>query len=109
LAHPLGLCCGLPHGVLCAALMPPVLERNAPAAPGKYDVLRSLMGDDPAQVLRELLDRMGLPRSLGEYPDEAWEQDIIAYAVSSGSGKANPVPMDETYVRAVLSEVCSTQ
>jgi alcohol dehydrogenase class IV len=106
MAHPLGLCYGLPHGVICAALMPPVLRLNRPAAPGKYETLRSLVGGDPVEHLLRMLDRLGLPRALGAYPDAAWERDIIAYSVAAGSSKANPAPVDGDYVRAVLTEVC---
>jgi len=106
LAHPLGLCYGLPHGVVCGALVPPVLERNAPAVPRKFGALRDAMGGDPVRVLRELLDALDLPRRLGPHPDADWERRIMEYALSSGSSRANPVPVDEEYVRQILSQVC---
>jgi alcohol dehydrogenase len=107
LAHPVGLCYGLPHGVVCAVLMPPVLESNVRAAPEKYEALRHAMGDDPVRLLRRLGEQLGLPRVLGHYPDPDWEREIAAYAAGSGSGKANPTPVDRDYVRAVLSQVCT--
>ncbi len=106
LAHPVGLCYGLPHGVVCAVLMPPVLETNERTVPEKHERLREAMGGDPLDVLRGLLGELDLPRSLGPYPDADWEGRIIDYAVSSGSGKANPTPVDEDYVRDVLRAVC---
>jgi len=108
LAHPLGLCYGLPHGAICAALMPPVLRLNRAAAPDRYETLRPLMGGDPVERLLGMLDRLGLQRTLGAYPDAAWERDILAYAVAAGSSKANPAPVDSNYVRAVLSEICTS-
>lgn len=105
LAHPVGLCYGLPHGVVCAALMPPVLRSNVQAAPEKYGRLRGLMGGEPVQVLETMLDELDLPHVLGEYPDQAWERCVIDYAVASGSGKANPAPVDEDYVRRILRAV----
>lgn len=105
LAHPVGLCYGLPHGVVCAALMPPVLRSNVQAAPEKYGRLRGLMGGEPVQVLESMLDELDLPHVLGEYPDQAWERRVIDYAVASGSGKANPAPVDEDYVRRILRAV----
>lgn len=105
LAHPVGLCYGLPHGVVCAALMPPVLRSNVQAAPEKYGRLRGLMGGEPVQVLETMLDELDLPHVLGEYPDQAWERCVIDYAVASGSGKANPTPVDEDYVRRILRAV----
>ncbi len=108
LAHPAGLCYGLPHGVVCAVLMPPVLESNARTAPEKHDRLREAMGGDPLELLRGLLEGLDLPRSLGPYPDADWERRIIDYAVSSGSGKANPTPVNDDYVRDVLRAVCGS-
>jgi len=32
---------------------------------------------------------------------------LLEYALSAGSSKANPVPVDEAYVRAVLAAVCA--
>lgn len=106
LAHPVGLCYGLPHGVVCAVLMPAVLERNLPAAPQKYDELRAAMGGEPVQVLNGLLDELDLPHVLGPYPDAEWERRIVDYSVPSGSAAANPAKVDAAYVLAVLREVC---
>ncbi len=106
LAHPVGLCYGLAHGVVCAVLMPAVLERNLPAAPAKYDELRRVMGGEPVQVLGGLLDELDLPHTLGPYPDAAWERRIVEYALGSGSSKANPAAVDEEFVLGVLREVC---
>ena len=107
LAHPLGLFYKLPHGVVCAALLPHVLRRNAPAVREKYERLRQAMGADPLQRVEGLIDRFGLPREVGPYPDEERESAIVRSALTSGSSRANPVPVDETFLREVLREVCS--
>ena len=107
LAHPIGLCYGLPHGVVCGALMPPVLRRNAPAVPAKWQALQWAMRGDPVEVMESLLERLGLSRVLGPWPDPEWERRIISYTVSAGSSKANPAPVDEAYVRDVLEQVCT--
>jgi len=106
MAHPLGLCMGLPHGVVCAILMPPVLESNLHGCPGKYEALRRAMGGDPLQILRGMLDELDLPHTLGPRPDAEWERRIVDYALRSGSSAANPVPVDEDYVRRILAAVC---
>ena len=106
LAHPVGVCYGLPHGLVCAVLMPAVLERNLPAAPQKYDELRAAMGGEPLQVFAALLDALDLPRTLGAYPDAEWERRIVDCALSSGSSAANPAKVDEGYVLGVLRECC---
>ena len=107
LAHPLGLCYGLPHGVVCAVLMPPVLRANAEAEPSQYERLRAAVGADPGEVLDRLMDELRLARTLGPYPNAEWETAIIRYAINSGSSKANPAPVTEEFVRSVLHEVCS--
>jgi len=107
IAHPLGLLCGLPHGVVCAALLPHVLARNAAAVGARYDRLREAMGGDPVGTVEGLLERLGLPRRLCAVPDAQWERRILDYALSSGSSRANPVPVDEAYVRDILRAVCS--
>jgi alcohol dehydrogenase class IV len=106
LAHPLGVCCGVPHGAVCAALMVPVLRRNMAAISGKYEVLRDAMGGDPIEVFEGLLETLGMSAVLGAYPEAQWEREIVRYAVGTGSSKANPVPVDEGYVLEVLAEVC---
>ncbi len=107
LAHPVGLLYGLPHGVVCALLLPHVLALNAAAVPHKYSRLGEAMGCDPVQKVRELLEVLDLPTALGPYPDPGWERRIMDDALPSGSARANPVPVDETYVREVLRGVCS--
>jgi alcohol dehydrogenase class IV len=106
LAHPVGLCYEMPHGVVCAALMPVVLERNVSAALDRYEELREAMGGDPIPILQNMLDELDLPRTLGPYPDGRWEAAILDYALSSGSSRANPVPVDADFVRGVLRDVC---
>ena len=107
LAHPVGLCYGLPHGVVCAVLMPPVLERNREAVPAKYEALAGAMGGEPVEVIRRLLAELDLAGALGPYPEAQWERAIVQYAVKSGSSRANPVPVDEGFVRGVLEDVCT--
>jgi alcohol dehydrogenase class IV len=108
LAHPVGVCYGMPHGAACAVLMPPVLSANRDAAPDKYEALREAMGKDPVAALEGMLVDLHLPRTLGLYPSPEWEREIIAYAVPSGSGRANPVEVDGHYVQRILHSVCDS-
>jgi alcohol dehydrogenase class IV len=102
-----GLCYDLPHGVVCAVLMPPVLERNRKAEPAKYEALRDALDGDPVAVLRAMNEQFGLPSTLGPPPDPEWEQTILDYALPSGSSAANPVPVTASFVRGILSDVCN--
>ena len=107
MAHPIGLFYELPHGVVCAALLPPVLKRNAEAAPEKHDRLRKTIGKDPLECVQDLRDVLNLPRVLGRLPDDESMAVILDYTLKSGSSRANPAPVTEDYVRAVLAEVCT--
>ena len=107
LAHPVGLLYGLSHGAVCAALLPHVLRLNAPGATAKYDRLARAMDGAPASVSESLLDRFSLARTIGPYPDAERERAIIDYATPSGSNRANPVPVDEAYVREILRAACA--
>jgi alcohol dehydrogenase class IV len=107
LAHPMGLIYRQPHGVVCAILLPAVLRQNAPVVKEKYARLRDAMGGDPADRAEELLREMALPLRFGPAPSSEQERMLLDYALSAGSSKANPVPVDEAYVRAVLAAVCA--
>jgi len=106
LAHPLGLIYGLPHGVVCAILLPAVLRQNASAVAGKYERLTCAMGGDAADEILELLHRLGLPDTFGSRPAPDQQRLLLDYALKAGSSKANPACVDEAYVRRVLSAVC---
>ncbi len=107
LAHPLGLFYKLPHGVVCAVLLPHVLRRNAPAIGEKYARLREVMQADPVEKVWELLTLLRLPTRIGPYPEAEWERRILDYAVPTGSSRANPVRVDDAYVRDSLRAACS--
>ena len=106
MAHPVGLVYDLPHGVVCATLMPPVLRHNVSAAPTKYERLSELLKADPAEAMESLLEKLNLPHKLGPYPDEDDEQLILDYALNSGSSAANPAEVDAGYVRSILRNAC---
>jgi len=107
LAHPLGMVYHTGHGIICGVLMPSVLERNMKQAMAKGEKLREAMGSEPLPTLDHLLDELHLPHRLGEYPVPGNERLILDYALASGSSDANPVPVDEQYVREILRQVCS--
>ena len=106
LAHPLGLIYEQPHGVVCAILLPAVVRLNAPAVAAKWERLRAAMGGDPAAKVEQLLDGLKLPRRFKRRLAADEEKMLLDYALNAGSSKANPVPVDEAYVRAVMDAVC---
>jgi alcohol dehydrogenase class IV len=95
LAHPIGGKYGLPHGLVCAILLPVVLEFNKPAlyegAEDKYSKLCNLLMADPIDFSRSLLRELNLPKDFKEYKISASDLGILAeQAMDSGSTQANP-------------------
>ena len=104
-AHPIGFRYHIPHGIICAAMLPHVLRFNRDAAREKYADLATLFGGDPAEKSAELLRTLELPERLG--PLGMKEEDFGAMATESmpsGSLKANPRPVGEADVRILLQQ-----
>jgi len=82
-----------------------VLRFNREAAGRKYTELTRVFGGDPAQGSAELLTALELPDRLG--PLGLSERDfdaIAAESMPSGSLKANPRPVSEADVKALLAQ-----
>jgi alcohol dehydrogenase class IV len=101
LAHPLGQRYGLNHGVVCALLLPWVMEYNLPVAKREYARIFRSWGGEGQDVeelawgaiayVRNLLVELDFPAGLGMLGlDEADCQDLAELGVNSGSTKANP-------------------
>ncbi|MCD6351781.1 MAG: iron-containing alcohol dehydrogenase [Armatimonadetes bacterium] len=116
LAHPIGHLLHLPHGLVCGALMPTVMEFNLPVAGEKYATAAQalgLEGDDPAEALvewfAELARRVGVEGLPGlEQLGEAELDSIVQEAMASGSTKHNPRSVREEHVRAMLALLRAT-
>jgi alcohol dehydrogenase class IV len=112
LSGPLGGMFDAPHGALCAALLPHVMEvnrgmirgpagRGAVSAPtaivGRFDEVRQIVGD-----LGELVQALGIPplRQYGVKREDF--PSIIEKAKASNSMKGNPVVLRDEELREVL-------
>jgi alcohol dehydrogenase class IV len=112
LSGPLGGMFDAPHGALCAALLPHVMEvnrgmirgpagRGAVSAPtaivGRFDEVRQIVGD-----LGELVQALGIP-TLRQYGVKRGDfPSIIEKAKASNSMKGNPVVLRDEELREVL-------
>ncbi len=110
LAHPIGACWDLPHGLVCAILLPPVVRYNLSYASEKYArVSRIFTGKDDISLLPDFLlqlrERLGINQRLRDLGVEKAKFSWIAESSFSGSMLKNPRPASvESLVGEVLSE-----
>lgn len=97
LAHPVGAKYKLPHGLVCAILLPYVIEFNMEVAACKYSRLeQTLCGHtNGGKALRDFIcdlnAKMGIPENLAEIGlQETDIPEIAERSLSSGSLRANP-------------------
>jgi len=109
LAHPVGVLYSLPHGLVCAVLLPYVMEFNANVAQGKYSEVAEFLGArdcSPTGAIgkvKEMLSALEIPEKLAVLGlREIDINDIIRAAMPSGSLKANPRKASEEELRAIL-------
>jgi len=118
-AGPIGGMFNAPHGAICAALLPHVMDVNlraleargaADPALGKYaEVGRLLTGrmdakaSDGVTWVRERVTEFGVP-SLGHYGLSADATDeVVAGAMRASSMKGNPIDLSAGELRSVLA------
>jgi len=116
LAHPLGIRYGIPHGLVCGALLPYVMHFNREVVQSKYARLGHALGlstrgispencvAEAIGAVRELLRTLDLPTDLSGY--DIPEEDFAAIAeesLPSGSLRANPRPVDRNALCALLA------
>ncbi|MEA3401050.1 MAG: iron-containing alcohol dehydrogenase [Armatimonadota bacterium] len=114
LAHPLGALYHLPHGRVCGALLPYVMEFNLQSAEGKYERLAQMLdvGESPEALvawMRELVGDLNadLDFSQAGLRPEDFDQ-IIPPTLASGSSAHNPRPIGEESVRELLTELTAS-
>ncbi|HUV04528.1 MAG TPA: iron-containing alcohol dehydrogenase [Armatimonadota bacterium] len=103
MAHPLGVITGLPHGLVCALLLPHVIRFNMPVSGAKYarlarsaGICDSCMPDDEAGAAlvgatERLNAEMGIEERRSELRvgRETWPA-VVEQSLASGSTKSNP-------------------
>ena len=118
LAGPIGGIFSAPHGEICAALLPHVMEINLRALRervGKnyatnryYHIARMLTGNDHATAnagiewIRQLVSDFKIPRlsSHGIKPEHI--EEIVKNAMNASSMKANPIALTEAELAEIL-------
>jgi alcohol dehydrogenase class IV len=75
---------GIPHGVTSCLLLPHVVRFLGPRKPRAVERLRGALGGEPADAIRDLVTRLGLPQHLAAF--RLTEADLRA-AVAPLAGK----------------------
>ena len=111
LAHPLGMAYNLPHGQVCALLLPYVMEYNTPACGEKYAMCAQALGvgegpEDLVEWVRRLSRELGVEGSPGDWGLKAEDFDrIVPPTLESGSTKHNPREVTEEELFELLREM----
>ena len=110
MAHPVGVRCGAPHGLVCAVLTPEVVKVNLPFSKDKYARIEVITGGGLEKRLRETNTRLGIYDDFASYTIAREDfSEIARESMPSGSLKANPKAFTEPDVISVLDEVMRRQ
>ncbi len=104
IAHPLGVRCHVPHGLVCGVCLPLAVELNRPAMGAKYNELQRILGSDPAACLRGLMGRLDVrsPFAGRPVPDRA---AIVAETLNAASTRSNIKPVEAADVEWLLDRL----
>jgi len=117
-AAPIGGAFHAPHGAICATLIAPVWaanleaiqQRGNSAAMNRFQTIARLMTGEPTasalagvSYLTELTRKLSIPSLQHWGIQECHLDDIVSKAAASSSMKGNPVPLDKTTLRHILS------
>ena len=109
LAHPLGVHCHIPHGLVCAVLLPHVCAFNLSVRETKFADLAPLLGaDSPDHVpaaIAKLNRSLGIPDTLTHFDLTPDLFPLILAGCRSGSMKQNPRPASDEDLTRILRKL----
>jgi alcohol dehydrogenase class IV len=106
LAHPLGARYRIPHGLVCAVLLLPVMRFNRGACREKYARLDAVMDGDADAFIAKLMHDLGVPLDLKAFRvNLADVPRIVEESLPSGSLKANPRVPTAADCGAIVREI----
>lgn len=119
-AAPLGGMFPVPHGAVCAVLLPPVMETNLKALRERYsesetvtryeEIARWLTGDENATAeagvdwVRQLAADLKIPSLRTHGVKESDLPPLIGNAGTASSMKANPLPLTEAELEGIVRQ-----
>jgi alcohol dehydrogenase class IV len=88
-----------PHGAVCAALLPAVMEMNARRVPNpeRFDEVRQIVGD-----IGELVRALKIPGLSAYGVCSVNVPELVERAIQASSMKGNPVPLSANDLREIL-------
>ena len=109
LAHPLGLGLDLAHGLTCAILLPHILRWNASVRRAELDELAAATGAANAAAFLDavtgLCGTLGVPANFAAAGLKHEHFTAIVANCRTASMKANPRPMSDDDIRALLTQL----
>lgn len=115
LAHPIGSLLSLPHGLVCAILLPHIFRANICTCRDKYSALARACSLKDAEELLEkiefLLQQLQIPPDFSSFKADPSHLDFIVANCRSRSMLSNPRTLDDNEVRSILLEAgfsCNT-
>lgn len=117
-AGPIGGAFSAPHGAVCAALLPHVMEANIAALRSRcsghpilkrFEIVAAYLtgnpgasADDGVEWVRNLVIDLGIPRLSAHGIREEHVSDLACKALASSSMKPNPVALNSGELEAIL-------
>ena len=113
LSYPLGVLCGVPHGIAGAVFLPYVVEHNVKNGYTGYEELYQAVTGKPgtsqdfAELVRGLCDRLEVPRGLQGFGFKADQIDAFAEQARllGAAFEMNPIPFPPEVIRNLLGEM----
>lgn len=107
IAHPLGSCFGVAHGLVCALCLPLAIEMNREAMEPAYTLFSQAIGGDLLERIKGLLIAMKIP-NVFHGASRNHDEKIIRYTLESGSTAMNPKPIERKDVEWMLEKLFGT-
>jgi alcohol dehydrogenase class IV len=107
IGHPAGSILHIPHGVICAILLPTILKWNLSAAKEEIEEIASVVGEKSSaemiDSIRKMRTAVNLPAGIA--PLSTADIEFIIKNCRSGSMKSNPRDLSDGDVKDILEEI----
>jgi len=109
LAHPIGAHFNVPHGLVCAILLPHVMKFNLPVRYERFSKIAQKMmvkkAEDAITAIKELLERVNIPPTLRQYDISEVDFPAIITKSRGSSMNKNPREANDEDLRKILKKV----